>query len=73
MRLPFGETGSLAQILGIGKDLSRFTWPCSRLGLVHGLPRASVLLIAITVFLFAINVFSGLHEIWFQWPPRCCS
>jgi adenylate cyclase len=32
------------------------------------LPRASVVLIAITVFLFAINVFSGLHEIWFQWP-----
>jgi len=25
-------------------------------------------MIAITVFLFAINVFSGLHEIWFQWP-----
>jgi adenylate cyclase len=32
------------------------------------LPRASVVLIAITIFLFAINVFSGLHEIWFQWP-----
>jgi adenylate cyclase len=25
-------------------------------------------MIAITVFLFAINVFSGLHQIWFQWP-----
>ena len=36
--------------------------------MVHGLPRASVVLIAITVFLFVINVFSGLHEIWFQWP-----
>jgi adenylate cyclase len=33
-----------------------------------GLPRVSVVLIAITLFLFAINVFSGLHEIWFQWP-----
>jgi adenylate cyclase len=32
------------------------------------LPRVSVVLIAITVFLFAINAFSGLHEIWFQWP-----
>jgi len=32
------------------------------------LPRVSVVMIAITVFLFAINVFSGLHEIWFQWP-----
>ena len=37
-------------------------------GWYTGLPRASVVLIAITVFLFAINVFSGLHEIWFQWP-----
>ena len=33
-----------------------------------GLPRLSVVMIAITVFLFVINVFSGLHEIWFQWP-----
>ena len=32
------------------------------------LPRASAVLIAISVFLFAINVFSGLHQIWFQWP-----
>jgi adenylate cyclase len=33
-----------------------------------GLPRASLVLIAVSVFLFLINVFSGLHEIWFQWP-----
>ena len=32
------------------------------------LPRLSRVMIAITVFLFAINVFSGLHQIWFQWP-----
>jgi len=32
------------------------------------LPRASAVLIAVSVFLFAINVFSGLHQIWFQWP-----
>jgi|HubBroStandDraft_5_1064220.scaffolds.fasta_scaffold08751_2 adenylate cyclase len=32
------------------------------------LPRASVVLIAVAIFLFVINVFSGLHEIWFQWP-----
>ena len=25
-------------------------------------------MIAIVVFLFAINVFSGLNQIWFQWP-----
>ncbi len=32
------------------------------------LPRASVVMIAVAVFLFVINMFSGLHEIWFQWP-----
>ena len=32
------------------------------------LPRLSVVMIAIVVFLFAINVFSGLNHIWFQWP-----
>ena len=32
------------------------------------LPRVSAAMIAITVFLFVINVFSGLHKIWFQWP-----
>jgi adenylate cyclase len=32
------------------------------------LPRVSKVMIAITVFLFVINVFSGLHQIWFQWP-----
>jgi adenylate cyclase len=25
-------------------------------------------MIALAVFLFVINVFSGLHSIWFQWP-----
>ena len=25
-------------------------------------------MIAIVVFLFAINVLSGLNHIWFQWP-----
>jgi adenylate cyclase len=33
-----------------------------------GLPRLSRVMIAITVFLFVINVFSGFHRIWFQWP-----
>jgi adenylate cyclase len=32
------------------------------------LPRLSARLIAIAVFLFLINVFSGLNHIWFQWP-----
>jgi adenylate cyclase len=25
-------------------------------------------MIALAVFLFVINVFSGLHSIWFHWP-----
>jgi len=37
-------------------------------GLYRGLPRSSAVLINIAVFLFLINVFSGLHSIWFQWP-----
>ncbi len=32
------------------------------------LPRVSAVMIAITVFLFVINVLSGFHRIWFQWP-----
>jgi adenylate cyclase len=32
------------------------------------LPRLSAVMIALVVFLFVINVFSGLHSIWFQWP-----
>ena len=32
------------------------------------LPRLSAVMIAVVVFLFAINVLSGLNHIWFQWP-----
>jgi adenylate cyclase len=32
------------------------------------LPRASAVLIAIAVFLFVINMFSGPRHIWFHWP-----
>jgi adenylate cyclase len=32
------------------------------------LPRSSAVLIAVAVFLFVINVFSGLNHIWFHWP-----
>ncbi len=32
------------------------------------LPRSSAVLIAIAVFLFVINMFSGLRHIWFHWP-----
>jgi adenylate cyclase len=34
----------------------------------RGLPPRPARLIAIAVFLFLINVFSGLHHLWFQWP-----
>jgi adenylate cyclase len=34
----------------------------------RGLPRLSVALIAVAVFLFMINLFSGLHHVWFHWP-----
>jgi adenylate cyclase len=32
------------------------------------LPRASAVLIAVAVFLFVTNVFSGLGHVWFHWP-----
>ena len=32
------------------------------------LPRLTVAMIALAVFLFLINVFSGLDTIWFHWP-----
>ncbi len=36
------------------------------------LPRVSVVMITITVFLFAVNVFSGLQKSGFNGPPRLC-
>ena len=33
-----------------------------------GLPRLSAVMIALAVFMFLINLFSGLDHIWFQWP-----
>jgi adenylate cyclase len=32
------------------------------------LPRPIAVALAFAVFLFLINAFSGLHEIWFHWP-----
>jgi adenylate cyclase len=32
------------------------------------LPRSSAVLIAIAVFLFVVNMFSGPRHIWFHWP-----
>jgi adenylate cyclase len=32
------------------------------------LPRLSRVMIAIAVFSFVTNVFSGFHRVWFQWP-----
>jgi adenylate cyclase len=33
-----------------------------------GLPRLAAVTIALAVFMFLINVFTGLHSIWFHWP-----
>ncbi len=48
---------------GAPGDLFSRAW-----GWYIGLPRLSAVMIALVVFLFVINVFSGLKEIWFQWP-----
>ena len=33
-----------------------------------GLPRLASVTIALAVFMFLINMFSGFHRIWFHWP-----
>ena len=33
-----------------------------------GLPRLSAVMIALAAFMFLINLFSGLRQVWFQWP-----
>ena len=33
-----------------------------------GLPRLAGVTIALAVFMFLVNVFSGLDHVWFQWP-----
>ncbi len=47
---------------GVQGGLSR-AW-----GWYIGLPRLTAAMIALAVFMFLINVFSGLDQIWFQWP-----
>ena len=37
-------------------------------GWYSGLPRLAAVMIALAVFMFLINVFSGLNHIWFHWP-----
>jgi adenylate cyclase len=45
-----------------GTDLSRvWDW-------YTRLPRVSAVLIAISVFLFVVNMFSGPRHLWFHWP-----
>jgi adenylate cyclase len=34
----------------------------------RGLPRTSAALVALSIFLFLVNVFTGLDPIWFHWP-----
>ena len=35
---------------------------------VASLPRPLAVALTVSGFLFLINVFSGLHTIWFHWP-----
>jgi adenylate cyclase len=52
---PHDNAGSMTSVRG----------PSGRLA---DLPRPLRAAIVISVFLFLINLFSGLHEIWFHWP-----
>jgi adenylate cyclase len=76
----FRQTGSKAGVEPAAKAASVVGAPPPRdnagsmaptQGLSHrltGLPRPLRAAIVISVFLFLINLFSGLHEIWFHWP-----
>jgi adenylate cyclase len=44
------------------------TWMRSVSEWLANLPRAIAAIIAVAGFLVLINVFSGLHRIWFHWP-----
>jgi adenylate cyclase len=52
---PRGNAGSMTPAHGLS-------------GRLADLPRPLRAAIVICVFLFLINLFSGLHEIWFHWP-----
>src|SRR5439155_18154253 len=44
------------------------TWRHSALDWLARLPRPIAAALTISVFLILINVFTGLHRIWFHWP-----
>jgi adenylate cyclase len=52
---PRDNAGSMTSVRGLS-------------GRLADLPRPLRAAIVISVFLFLINLFSGLHEIWFHWP-----
>jgi adenylate cyclase len=52
---PHDNAGSMTSVRGLS-------------GRLADLPRPLRAAIVISVFLFLINLFSGLHEIWFHWP-----
>jgi len=55
-----------AQPLRGGYEPSPWMSPVS--DLLAGLPRSFAVVLTVSGFLILINVFTGLHRIWFHWP-----
>ena len=55
-----------AQPLRGGSEPSPWMSPVS--DLLAGLPRSFAVVLTVSGFLILINVFTGLHRIWFHWP-----
>jgi adenylate cyclase len=66
---PVGE--SPAPPVGAQPTRDRYelpTWMSSIPGLLANLPRPFPTILTVSGFLILINVFTGLHRIWFHWP-----
>jgi adenylate cyclase len=52
----------------MGDRYEASTWMSSMSDLLANLPRSTAVLLTVSGFLILINVFTGLHHIWFHWP-----
>jgi adenylate cyclase len=68
-RTPQAE--AVASEAGVQRIRDRYepsTWKNSISDWFANLPRSTAAILAVSGFLILINVFTGLHRTWFQWP-----
>jgi adenylate cyclase len=66
--VPFNESRSDAGAQRIGDRHEPSTWMRSASDWLANLPRPLAAALIVSGFLILINVFTGLHRIWFHWP-----